>query len=114
MRRALLVLALLTGCADAPTAVGDSQIAVSVKRLAGVLSISNIGTSSLTFVVLDRELYNRTDPAPCESWRALAAGEAAPVPITAGAVEMVVSYCVFPVPAPARPTRYATVSVPVR
>lgn len=114
MRRAVLLLALLTGCADGPTAVADAQITVRVERRAGVMTISNTGPSSITFVALDRETLNLVDLTPCESWGALAAGNAAQVPIAAGASEMVVTYCVFPVPAPARPTRSATLSVPVR
>jgi hypothetical protein len=112
MRRALFLLALLTACDDGPTAVADAQITVRVERRAGVMTIANIG-ASITFVALDRETLNLVDLAPCESWGALAAGNAAQVPITAGASEMVVAYCVFPVPAPARPTRSATLSVPV-
>ncbi len=114
MRRALLLLALLTGCDNGPTAVADAQVMVRVERRAGVMAISNIGASSITFVALDRETLNLVDLAPCESWGALASGNAAQFPITAGASEMVVTYCVFPVPTPARPTRIATLSVPVR
>jgi hypothetical protein len=114
MRRALLLLALLTGCDDGPTAVSDAQVMARVERRAGVMTITNIGASSITFVALDRETYNRVDLTPCESWGALAAGGAAQVQITEGASEMVVTYCVFPVPAPARPARSATLSVPVR
>jgi hypothetical protein len=114
IRRALLLLALLTGCDDGPTSVADAQVAVRVARRAGVMTISNIGTSSITFVALDRETLNLVDLAPCESWGALAAGNEAQVLITSGASEMVVTYCVFPVPAPARPTRYGTLSVAIR
>jgi hypothetical protein len=116
MRRALLLLALLTGCDDGPTAVtvADAQVTVVVERRAGKMTISNSGVSSITFVALDPETLNLVDLQPCESWRALAAGNAAQVPITAGVAEMVVMYCVFPVPPPAKPSGSATLSVPVR
>lgn len=65
MRRALLLLALLIGCDDGPTTVADGQITVRVERRAGAMTISNIGTSSLTFLSLDRETFNRVDLAPC-------------------------------------------------
>lgn len=116
MRRALLLLALLIGCDDGPTAVAaaDDQVTVFVERRAGKMTISNSGASTITFFALDRETLHLVDLKPCESWSALAAGNAAQVPITAGAAEMVVMYCVFPVPAPAKPSRSATLSVPVR
>jgi hypothetical protein len=114
MRRALLLLALLAGCDDGPTAVADAQITVRVERRAGVMTISNIGSSGITFVALDRETLNLVDLTPCESWGALAAGNEAQAPISGGASEMVVVYCVFPVPPPARPTRSAALTVPVR
>lgn len=114
MRRTAFLLALLVGCGDGPTAVADTQVSVRVARHGGLMTISNIGTHAVTFVAMDRELYNRVDLSPCESWVALGAGAATTVPITKGASEMVVSYCAFAVPVPARPTRTAMLSVPVR
>jgi hypothetical protein len=114
MRRALLLLALLTGCDDGPTAVADAQVTVVVERRAGKMTISNSGVSTITFVALDRETLHLVDLKPCESWIPLAAGNVVQVPITAGVAEMVVMYCVFPVPPPAKPSGSATLSVPVR
>ena len=114
MRRALLLLSVLAGCGFGPTAVGDSQITVRVARRIGMLTISNVGLNHVTFVALDRETYNRVDLSPCESWSAIAAGSDTTVPITTGSSEMVVTYCTFAVPRPARPTNSGTLSVPVR
>jgi len=114
VRRSVLLFAFLAGCDRELTAVSDSQLSVRQNRGSAIFNITNIGASGVTVAALDRESYNLADLAPCETWPALATGADTTIAFSPGTTEVVVIYCVFPIPPPARPSRIGTLIVPVR
>ena len=114
MKHSELLLLAAMGCAAAPTETTGEPLQVTVERSANVLTVANTGRYSATVTAVDKASLSVILLAPCEAWTPLAPGASVTLPIAEVASEMLVMYCVFPSPPPAKPTANAAITVRVR
>jgi hypothetical protein len=113
--RSVLLLTTLVACGpSSPSGASDARVSARADTFARVLRVTNLGTEPLTIMAIGSNASTLVDPAPCEIWQALGAGAGVTFPLAAGEKEMLVSYCVFPLPVPAKPTSGGTLRVPIR